>query len=117
MSEGVTPIAMATLRFKLWNETTEEVFMDETFEMPEGMAILTIKKLYQMAASLPAEHSLNVFKAPGTKDLILDLTLKRCRADQDLPGQFESLFRWATPPELPGVEAQTEVDDVPAAGA
>lgn len=117
MSEGVTSIAMATLRFKLWNETTEEVFMDETFEMPEEMAILTIKKLYQLATSLPAEHSLHVLKTPGTKALILDLTLKRCGADQDIPGQFESLFRWAKLQEPPGVGLQTEVSHVPAAGA
>ena len=112
MNDDVTPVMVINLRFKLWNEFTGEVMMDETFEMPEGMAIQIIQKLYRLTDSLPAEHSLNVLKTPGTKDMILELTLKRHGADKDAPGQFESLFRWAKFSELFG-GGQAEVDDVP----
>jgi len=113
MNDDVTPVTVINLRFKLWNAFTGEVMMDETFEMPEGMAIQIIRKLYRLIDSLPAEHNLDVLKTPGTKDMILELTLKRPGADKDVPGQFESLFRWAKLPELLGA-GQVEVGNVPA---
>jgi hypothetical protein len=102
---------MATLRFKLWNELTREVMVDEVFEMPEGQAILTIKRMHEFMATLPGEHRADVLKTPGKNELILELTFNRSGvANEDDPGQFESLFRWAKP-KLLGAGAQVEVHD------
>src|SRR6185295_3989608 len=117
MSNNVAPVTMVNLQFKVWDELTGAVIIDEGFEMPEGQAILTIRKMYEVMDPGSGELSANILKKPGTNNLILELTLnRRGGANKDNPGLFESLFRWGQPNLLGAGTREAEVGHEPFTG-